>query len=266
MLDERLIWSVAAAGFGLVFGSAINALVWRIKVGRSWIHGRSECPDCGHRLAAKDLVPVLSWLTLGGRCRYCRKPIQDHPIVEVVTALAFGLSAFTLYPVPLERMGLLVLWLVMVVLLVALAAFDARWMILPDKLMLPLGVVAAVYTAAAAWQTGSWPVLTGAVGSAVVAGGGFMLLTVVSRGRAMGGGDIKLAFVMGLMLGVQATALAMLVAFNVAAAVGIGLIAAKRRRRRDQIPFGPFLVFGTVVAFLWGRHVIDWYLRINGLT
>ncbi|HEY6737129.1 MAG TPA: prepilin peptidase [Candidatus Saccharimonadia bacterium] len=266
MLDERLIWAVAAAGFGLIFGSAINALVWRLKVGRSWVHGRSECPDCGHKLAAKDLVPVFSWLWLGGKCRYCKRPIQDHPLVEVVTALLFGLSVFVLLPVTWIQGVLLGIWLVMLVLLVALAAFDARWMLLPDKLMAPLAVVAVGYMLTAAGTSGSWRVITGSLGAAVVFGGAFLLLTVLTRGRGMGGGDIKLAFVMGLMLGLKATALAMLVAFNVAALVGIGLIVMKHRRRRDQIPFGPFLVLGTVVAFLWGRQVFEWYLSVNGLN
>ena len=89
-----MLISYAAVGvlFGLVFGSAINAMVWRLKVGKSWVHGRSVCSECVHQLAAKDLVPVFSWLFLGGKCRYCRKPIKDHPIVELVTALVFGLS------------------------------------------------------------------------------------------------------------------------------------------------------------------------------
>src|ERR1700729_3137868 len=103
---------VVAGLFGLMFGSAINALVWRLKVGRSWVHGRSECPDCGHTLAAKDLVPVVSWLMLGGKCRYCRKPIKDHPVVELVTAAAFAVSAYVLMPASTVGWVRLGFWLV----------------------------------------------------------------------------------------------------------------------------------------------------------
>jgi prepilin signal peptidase PulO-like enzyme (type II secretory pathway) len=109
-------------------------------------------------------------------------------------------------------------------------------------------------------------VVLGAAEAAVLAGGGFWLLVAATKGRAMGGGDIKLAFAMGLILGAQATAVGLLVAFNVAAIVGVALIVSKRKGRRDQIPFGPYLVGGTIVAYLYGREIVDWYLRFNGLS
>jgi prepilin signal peptidase PulO-like enzyme (type II secretory pathway) len=164
-------------------------------------------------------------------------------------------------------------WVVLLTMLLVLAVYDLRWLLLPDKVMLPLIGVAAVYTAVMAglvawWWPGAqwWQVLAGPLAAALLAGGGFYTLVVVSKGRAMGGGDIKLAFAMGLILGLQGTAVAMLVAFNVAAALGLVLIATKKRGRRDQIPFGPFLVGGTVVAFLWGRELVDWYLRLTGVV
>jgi len=251
--------------FGLIFGSAINAMVWRLKVGRSWVKGRSECCDCGHTLYAKDLVPVLSWLVLGGKCRYCRKPIKDHPIVELVTAGVFGLSAYVLAPVTLVAWVGFGFWLVIAVMLITLAAYDGRWLILPDKVMVPLIVVALCYVVTMAALTRSPQVALGAFEAAVAAGGAFFLLVAATKGRAMGGGDIKLAFAMGLILGVQGTAVAMLAAFNVAAVVGLVMIAVRKRKRRDQIPFGPYLVGGTIVSFLFGRTLVAWYLRLNGL-
>ncbi len=251
---------------GLMIGSAINAFVWRLYVGRSWVRGRSECPDCGHTLHAKDLVPVFSWLALGGKCRYCRKPIKDHPIVELVTSVLFGLSAYVLAPAtPVEWVSF-AFWIVMLVMLIILATYDARWMILPDKVMIPLIGVAALSVAAGALMTRSVPMLVGPVATAVLAGGGFWALVAATKGRAMGGGDVKLAFGMGLILGAQATAVAMLLAFNVAAVVGVVMIILHRKRRRDQIPFGPYLVGGTIVAYLYGRELVDWYLRFNGLA
>jgi prepilin signal peptidase PulO-like enzyme (type II secretory pathway) len=266
---------------GLLIGSAINAMVWRLYVGRSWVRGRSECPDCGHKLAAKDLVPVVSWLWLRGRCRYCGQRIHwQYPVVEALTAGLFGLSAWALVPVgavtgagmnavAVVQFGF---WLVLLTMLVVLAVYDLRWLLLPDKVMVPLMVVALVYAVTMAglhaWvlhDPGAWRMLLGPLVAAVGAGGAFYALVALSKGRAMGGGDIKLAFAMGLMLGLQGTAAAMLLAFNVAAIVGVVLIATKKRGRRDQIPFGPFLVGGTVVAFLWGRMLVEWYLRINGV-
>jgi leader peptidase (prepilin peptidase)/N-methyltransferase len=267
MMDSQTAAGLGILGavFGLMVGSAVNALVWRLKVGRSWVRGRSECPDCGHKLAAKDLVPVLSWLALGGKCRYCRKPIKDHPIVELVTAGVFGLSAYVLAPVSAVGWVHLGLWLALATLLLVLAVYDARWMLLPDKVMLPLIGVAVVYVVVTAALARDQQVLLGALSAAGVAGGAFYALVLGTRGRAMGGGDIKLAFAMGLMLGVQATIVAMMVAFNVAAAVGLVLIATRKRGRRDHIPFGPYLVGGAIVAFLYGREIVAWYLRLNGV-
>jgi prepilin signal peptidase PulO-like enzyme (type II secretory pathway) len=255
---------VVAAMLGLIFGSAINAMVWRLYVGRSWVKGRSICPECEHVLSAVDLVPVVSWLMLRGRCRYCRAPIKDHPIVEIVTGLAFALSAYALYFNGTFDAVKLVFWMAMLVLLLVLAVYDARWFILPDKIMLPLIVVAFGYAASTAVVTHSAHALVDYLVAAVVAGGAFYAIVFFSRGRAMGGGDIKLAFCMGLILGLQGTLVALFLAFNAAAVIGLALIASGKRGRKDQIPFGPFLVGATVVAFLYSSQIVDWYLRISG--
>ena len=260
-----VLYGVIGGLFGLMFGSAINAMVWRLYVGRSWVKGRSECSDCGHTLAAKDLVPVLSWMVLRGKCRYCQAPIKDNPVAELVTAGAFAVSVVAIMPDSTSGFVKLGFWLVLLVLLLVLAIYDARWMILPDKIILPLAVVALVYSATMAWVTHSPQVLLGSLEAAAIAGGAFWLLVMVTRGRAMGAGDVKLAFAMGLMLGAQGTAVALLIAFNTAALVGVVLIVSKRKGRKDQIPFGPYLVGGTIVAFLFSRAIVDWYLQLNGL-
>ncbi len=260
-----VMYGVIGGLFGLMFGSAINAMVWRLKVGRSWVKGRSVCPDCDHTLAAKDLVPVLSWMVLRGKCRYCRAPIQDTPVAELVTAGVFAVSVAVIMPTATVGYVKLGFWLVLVVLMLVLAVYDARWLELPDSIMKPLVAVALVYAATMAWLTHSPQVLLGSLEAAVVAGGAFALLVAVSKGRAMGGGDVKLAFAMGLILGVQGTAVGMLVAFNTAAVVGVVLIATKKKGFKNQIPFGPYLVGGTVVAFLFARSIAGWYLRLNGL-
>lgn len=263
--ESALVFAFVGLVVGLIFGSAINAMVWRLYVGRSWTKGRSECPDCGHVLAAKDLVPVVSWVLLAGKCRYCRKPIKDHPVVEVVTAAVFGVSAFVLAPMTSVEWVGFGFWLLMAVLLIVLAVYDARWLLLPDKVMWPLVSVAAVYSIVMAIMTRDVQVALGSLEAALLAGGSFLLIVVATKGRAMGGGDIKLAFAMGLILGLQATLVAMLVAFNVAAVVGIVLMIRRKKGRKDLLPFGPYLVGGTIVAFLFGRAIVEWYLHLNGL-
>ena len=249
---------------GLVAGSAVNALVWRLYVGRSWVHGRSECPECGHKLAARDLVPVVSWLLLGGRCRYCHKPIKDHPAVELLTAVVFAVSAYVAAPVTAAGWLRLGWWLAAAALLVAMAVYDARWMILPDKLTLPLMGLALGGDVVLALIQHSPRLLLGPVAAGLVVGVGFFALAAGSRGRAMGGGDIKLAAAMGLLLGIKGVLVALLVAFNVAAVVGLTLIVLRRRGRHDQIPFGPFLVLGTILAVWFTQPLVAWYLRLSG--
>ncbi len=262
-----LVYTIAIGVLGIMIGSAVNAIVWRLHVNRSWVHGRSMCPDCKHALAARDLVPVVSWLWLRGKCRYCQKKILWlYPAVELLTAALFALSAAVLPPVGLVSAVRLGCWLLLLTMLVVLAVYDARWLILPDKMVLPLAGVALVYVVVMSVLTGELQVVRGAAEAAVLGGGGFMAIIILSKGRGMGAGDMKLAVAMGLMLGLKGLGVAMLVAFNVAAIVGLAMIIARKRKGRDQIPFGPYLVGGTIVAFLFAHQIVEWYLRINGVA
>jgi prepilin signal peptidase PulO-like enzyme (type II secretory pathway) len=186
--------------------------------------------------------------------------------VELATALAFGVSGYVLTLAGRLDGVTVGFWAVMLMMLIVLAVYDKRWMILPDKVMMPLLVVAFAYDLVAASLAHSPQLLAGYLAAACVAGGFFYAIVFFSKGRGMGGGDIKLAFVMGLILGPANTAVAMLLAFNVAAIVGVAMIIIRKRKRRDQIPFGPFLVGGTVVAYLYGEELVDWYLRLSGIV
>lgn len=260
---------------GLVTGSFINAVVWRLheqsrvksKATRdalSITKGRSMCPNCHHPLSAIDLVPVVSWVLLGRRCRYCHQPISwQYPVVELLTAGLFGVSYKLMRPTSLATDLSLGLWLVILSLLIILTVYDLRWMILPDAVILPTMVVAVLKLVVGALQAGSLAPLVSPVIAALVAGGAFYALAAVSNGKWMGGGDIKLAFVMGLILGLPKLGLAMLIGFNSAALIGVGLMIMGVKKRSDYIPFGPFLAGATVVAYLYGQSVIDWYVRVG---
>jgi prepilin signal peptidase PulO-like enzyme (type II secretory pathway) len=251
---------------GLIIGSAINAIVWRLYVGKSWVCGHSMCPDCEHRLAAKDLVPVASWLVLKGHCRYCKAKIHwQYPTVELLTAGLFGLSAAALAPDSTKSYVLFVIWLWLLVQLIILAVYDLRWMLLPDKVVLPaIGVAMFQLLLLVSWGE-PYHVWLGPLVAAAAAGGAFWILATVANGRLMGGGDVKLVFLMGLILGLQRTGLALFIGFDTAALVGVILIFLRRRKRTDYLPFGPFLIAGTVVAFLYGTSIIHWYLNLNGI-
>lgn len=252
--------------FGLIVGSFLNVVVLRLHAKKSFIGGRSSCPHCKHTLSAWELIPVLSWVILGGRCRSCRQPISaQYPLVELTTGLAFLVTYLTHPPAGWLDVAVLVLWLYVIASLIVLAVYDLKWYILPDKVLLPLIAPAVVIAVIQAFQAGSYQVFLGPLYAGLLFGGGFYALAAVSKGKWMGGGDVKLAFVMGLLLGLKKTFLAMLIAFNSAAIVGLVLIAMKRKKRADRIPFGPFLIAGTIIAYLWGGAIINWYTQITGL-
>jgi leader peptidase (prepilin peptidase)/N-methyltransferase len=240
----------AAAG-GLLAGSFLNVVAWRMPRGESLLLPGSHCPGCEHPVRPYDNVPVLSWLVLRGRCRDCDEPISArYPLVEALTA---ALAA----AVVLTNDGLhdVLLGLVLVTLLVPIALIDLDHRIIPNRLT-ALGAVAALAIGAATDP--------GAVPQQLIAGaaaGGFLLLAALARPGGMGMGDVKLAGMLGLFLG-REVAVALLVAL--VAGTLVGLVVMRRRGvaegRRTAIPFGPFLALGGVVALLAGPAIVDWYL------
>ncbi len=273
--------------FGLIVGSFINAVVWRLheqstvndkRIVRrtaysvkelSITKGRSMCPNCGHQLAAIDLIPILSWLSLRGKCRYCHKPISaEYPIVELLTAALFGLSFYVLAPQGSAAVIYFGLWLYILTSLIILAVYDLHWMLLPDVVLLPAVAVTAAYLFGLVLSRQPLAMVTGPLIAGFGAGAGFYALAAITRGKGMGGGDIKLVFLMGLLLGIQKTATALFLAFLSAAIVGVGLIISARLRqvkRPHYIAFGPFLIAATIVARLYGQHIIALYLHASGL-
>jgi prepilin signal peptidase PulO-like enzyme (type II secretory pathway) len=248
---------------GLCFGSFVNALVWRLHEGRDWVNERSECIHCHHELAAKDLVPVLSWLWLRGRCRYCRRPISaQYPLVEAATAVLF-LVSYVFWPYVLIGGQWIVfgLWLAILVGLVALLVYDLRWMLLPNKLVFPLTAVALLMQAVALavdWR--GWTQLISISLAVAVGGGIFYILFQLSDGKWIGGGDVKLGFLLGLLAGTPAKSLLVIfLAALLGSLVSLPLLANKKLGRKSTIPFGPFLIVAGVVTVLFGSRIVDWY-------
>jgi prepilin signal peptidase PulO-like enzyme (type II secretory pathway) len=216
---------------GLVWGSFVNAFVWRLHEGKDWVRGRSECTVCRHPLASKDLVPVFSWLSLRGKCRYCRKPIKDNPLVELCMPLLFVVS-YAWWPWVLQGAGLLrfVFWIVFLIGFVILAVYDFRWKLLPDKVVFPF------------------------VGLAVLQ---------VSGGRWIGGGDVKLGLMLGILCGGAWQALLLLFVASLAGTlVTTPLLLNKKLKAKATIPFGPFLLLAIFIIVLFGTAIIDWYTSL----
>jgi prepilin signal peptidase PulO-like enzyme (type II secretory pathway) len=274
---------IAVVGlFGLIFGSFVNAFVWRLHeteelVGRkgkaaterrkalSITKGRSMCTHCGHELAAKDLVPVLSWVSLGGKCRYCKAPISwQYPLVELATAALFVLS-YAVWPYALHGVGVFqfVCWLGFLVAFMALAIYDLRWFILPDRIVYPLIILAladVLVTAIWGHAVGSlWRPLAGAA----IIFGLFYGLLQVSGGKWIGGGDVKLAVVLGLLAGSPVKAfLLIFISSLLGTIVSIPILARGKAGLKIQIPFGPYLLAATVIVMLYGDSMVTWYQNL----
>ena len=241
-----------AAAFGLVIGSFLNVVAYRLPRGTSLATPRSACPGCGTPVRPYDNVPVLSWLLLRGRCRDCATPISvRYPLVEAGTALLW----LAVVLVHADDVTMLVLGLVLVTLLVPTALIDLDHRIIPNRLTGPAAVLAVGLGLALDPAGGPERLIAGA------AAGGFFLLAALAHPSGMGMGDVKLAGVLGLFLG-GSVAVALLVALVAGVAVGAVVIArlGTERGRKTAVPFGPFLALGGIVALLAGAPIVDAYL------
>jgi leader peptidase (prepilin peptidase)/N-methyltransferase len=236
---------------GLVIGSFLNVVAWRLPRGESVAHPPSHCPGCGAAIRPYDNVPVLSWLLLRGRCRGCGEPISSrYPLVELATGLLY-------LAVVLFRDGTLdvVLGLILVTALVPITLIDLDHRLIPNKLTLALALASVV----AVLALGSSELV-----EHLAAGAGaflFFFLAAAAYPRGMGMGDVKLAGAMGLALG-RAVAPAILFALVAGVLVGMLVIARKgaQEGRRTAVPFGPFLALGGVIALFAGDGLMDAYL------
>jgi prepilin signal peptidase PulO-like enzyme (type II secretory pathway) len=253
---------------GIAFGSFVNAAVWRIKVKKDIVKDRSECVHCHHKLSATDLIPVVSWLMLKGKCRYCHKPISpQYPLVELAVAGYFVVSYLT-WPNQLQSSYELFdfgLWLVYGVMGAILFVYDLRWQLLPDRIVKPLiGLGALDFVARALHEQWSYERFFAELLLALLAIAGlYWVLHTISKGAWVGFGDVKLGLFMGLALGWENALLAVFAANLVGVLVIIPGLMSGRLSRKSKVPFGPFLLIGFVIAGLWGGEAIDAY--INGL-
>ncbi|MFK0225214.1 prepilin peptidase [Streptomyces sp. NPDC090303] len=242
---------------GLAVGSFLNVAVSRVPAGRSVLRPRSACPGCETPIAARDNIPVVSWLLLGRRCRACRAPIPArYPLVEALTALLFVAEALRF-----GRSEVLPAALVFTSGLLALAACDAEHFLLPRRLVYPtLGLTAACLLGAAV-VTGQWQRLGVTAACGV---GAFVVFFALHEIRPawLGFGDVRLAGLLGTGLGwfgPSHLVFALLAGSALGLLVGVALIATGRATRETRLPFGLFLAAGAVTALLVGAPVVHWY-------
>ncbi|OJV80458.1 MAG: prepilin peptidase [Cellulomonas sp. 73-92] len=253
----------AAALVGLLIGSFLNVVVWRVPRGESIVSPPSACPRCGHPIRAYDNVPVVSWLVLRGRCRDCGAPIsRRYPLVEGATGVLFALAAAWT-----GASWVLPALLYLVAIGIALALVDLDVHRLPDAIVLPSYPVAAALLTLASWNPGGashWGSLLRAVIGSVVLLAAYLLMALIYP-AGMGFGDVKLAGVLGLYLGWFGwwpVAVGFFAPFFLGGLFALGLVAARRAGRKSGVPFGPWMILGTWVGIAAGELIGHWYLGL----
>lgn len=258
-------FALLTAFLGMFIGSFLNVVVARINTKKSPLQGRSECPNCAHTLEAVDLMPVLSFVLLQGKCRYCHQPISwQYPLVELGTAAVFGFIGYYFFNNGVADafdVCLLLSVLFVFSVLIFIVVYDFLHYIILDSSLLFLSSGVALFHLFNFLVQGSIdivPILGAGAGAFL----GFFVLFSVSQGKWMGGGDVKFVFLMGLLLGFPNILAGLFIAFVGGAVVGVLLMGLARKKIKDRVPFAPFLIAGLFVAFFYGQPLIDWYQNI----
>jgi leader peptidase (prepilin peptidase) / N-methyltransferase len=258
-------WAVLAGVVGLAIGSFLNVVIYRVPANESVVHPPSRCPNCGATIRNRHNVPVLGWLVLRGRCFDCSAPISArYPVIELLTGLLF--AAMTWRILDLDLAAALPAFLYFTAIGIALTMIDIDHKRLPDKIVLPSWIVIAVLLTVASAVSGDWDALARAgIGAAALFGLYFLLAFIYPAG--MGFGDVKLALILGGVLGYlswRAFAVGAFGGFLLGSVGGIVVLASGRGNRKTAIPFGPYMIAATVVAIFVAHPVAQWYLDLMG--
>jgi len=249
--------------FGLFIGSFLNVVIYRLHREESFVKGRSKCLFCGHRLQVGDLIPLFSYLFLKGRCRYCKQAFSaQYPLVEASTAIIFTLIFLYIFPqgfsafAPFIYYYKLLVWWIMSAFLLVIFVYDLRYYLILDKVIVP----AAIFSFFANLFLGHvfWQMLL----AAIIGGGFFLLQYVLSKGRWIGGGDIRLGALMGIILSWPHVLTALFIAYVLGSIISIGLLLGGRKSWSDKVPFGTFLSLATFITLLYHQKLISWYFSL----
>ena len=243
---------------GLLIGSFLNVVICRLGSKEPILLSRSHCPKCGALLKWPDLIPLLSFVLARGKCRYCHKKISlQYPLVELATGLLF-LLIFNQFSI--LNLITLFYYLLITCFLLVIFVYDLKHYLIPDKIIYPAIIITLLNLGL---KGPNFWVLKAQIYNpflaAFLASGFFLSLVLISKGKWLGLGDVKLAILMGLVLSWPNILLALFLAFMSGAMVGLGLIIAGKKSLKSQIPFGPFLAGATILIMLYGQNIANWY-------
>ncbi|MEO4053311.1 prepilin peptidase [Solibacillus sp. CAU 1738] len=247
-----IAYTIFAFIFGLVFGSFFNVVGLRVPKKESIVSPPSHCTNCNRQLGALDLVPVFSYVLLRGKCRTCKAKISPiYMITELITGLLFAYAFWTI-GFQLE----LAVALIFISLLVIITVSDIAYMLIPDKILLFFGIlliIGRIIVPLDPW----WDSIVGAI----IGFGILLLIAIISKG-GMGGGDIKLFLVIGLVLGTFNTLLTLFIASVIGMITGVIVLKLRGQGRKAPIPFGPSIAIATIIVYFYGDKMIDWYMKL----
>jgi len=250
---------------GLLIGSFLNVLIYRLPRGLSFTKGRSFCPKCKKQINFSDNIPLMSFVLLKGRCRFCHSSISwRYPVVELTTGVLFVLAAQNklgrLGELRLLGVGDFLLTILLFSGLIVIFFIDLEHQIIPDEIIFPLIVLFSLRqffpfpTSLSSFSllTSHFSLFIAALFSSLF----LFFIYLITKGKGMGFGDVKLAFLMGLVLGFPKIIIAFYLAFLTGAFVGIILILVKKAKFGQKIAFGPFLVLAIIINYLWGENIV----------
>ncbi|OGH73411.1 MAG: hypothetical protein A3C90_03895 [Candidatus Magasanikbacteria bacterium RIFCSPHIGHO2_02_FULL_51_14] len=245
---------------GAALGSFLNAYAWRVRNGTSVWRGRSRCRECETQIRWHDNIPIASFFVLQGKCRDCKKQIAlQYPLVELWMGLAFVFVA-QYHRLITDHWSLIIRDWFIVFILTLIFVYDLLHQEILDRFtLLPAGIL---FVFSLIFQSSNLPILQSISGmgiGALVAGGFFFLQFAVSKGRWIGGGDIRLGVLMGVILGWPNILVALMIAYVLGAVVGLVLVGTRKADMQSAVPFGTFLTAATFVAMFWGEGIVGWY-------
>jgi len=266
-----ILYNIIIFIFGLIIGSFLNVVIYRLENGGKIINDRSRCLSCKHILSWADLIPILSFIFLKGKCRYCRKKISwQYPLVEIGTGILFIMIVnYELRIMNYEYLIFniqyfyLLFWFYIASIFIVIFVYDLKHYIIPDKIIYPAIVITLGFNLFNNIQYSIFNIqsIFNFLFPAFLASLFFYTIIVITKGKGMGGGDVKLAFLMGLLLGWPIILVSLFLSFIFGSLIGIFLILIGKKKIGSIIPFGPFLIVGTFVGLFWGEGIIEWYLN-----
>lgn len=257
MFCMSILTMLAVIITGLLFGSFFNVCIYRIPKNESLVFPSSYCIHCNKSLVWYDLIPVISWILLKAKCRYCnnRIPVR-YPIIETATAVVFLFLYFRF-----GFSGAFITNVILCSLLIVISVIDMDCQIIPNELIVPgtiIGIILSLTGVSVHW--------TDALFGLLIGGGTYFFIANISqwvlKKEGMGGGDIKLMAMIGLMVGWKLTILSILLSIYLGGLIGGILLVLKIKKRDDTIPFGPIIALGTFISIVFGKDLIAWYLHL----